>query len=155
MIDILSISIFSVFLEHRYLIYFAGWCGHGKFRIDSDRDANLTFLASRENQLALNCGFGLLGVVIWYVCGVSTLFYFSWFVHYHEVPGKCIFFQWTPGATFGVLALTILVSWVSQFLSAFFFSCVVVAVILRRRASATRVERVLLGTLRLCFFSQC
>ena len=42
-------------------------------------------------------------------------------------------FQWTlfQGAAFGVLALTILVSLVSQFLSAFFISCVVVAVIIQ------------------------
>ena len=36
---------------------------------------NLTCLASRENQLAgFNCGFALLGVVIWYACGVSVAF---------------------------------------------------------------------------------
>ena len=69
----------------------------------------------------------------------ETLFYFSWFVHYHEVPGKYFFFQWTllQGAAFGVLALTSLVSLVNQFLSAFLFSCVVVAVIFLSRESAT------------------
>ena len=79
MIDILSISNFSVFLVNIDTWFiFAGCCGRGKFRIDSERDENLTFLASRENQLATICGFGLLGVVIWYVCGVSAAVHATW-----------------------------------------------------------------------------
>ena len=79
MIDILSISNFSVFLVNIDTWFiFAGCCGIGKFRIDSEHDANMTFLASRENQLAIICGFGLLGVVIWYVCGVSAAVHATW-----------------------------------------------------------------------------
>ena len=92
--------------------------------------------------MALGCLVLLFGMYVGWVLLFmlrETLFYFSWFVHYHEVPGKYFFFQWTllQGAAFGVLALTILVSLVNQFLSAFLFSCVVVAVIFLSRESAT------------------
>ena len=106
MIDILSISNFSVFLVNIDTWFiFAGCCGRGKFRIDSERDENLTFLASRENQLATICGFGLLGVVICYVHGVSAAVHATWdAVLFFMIctlswsPRKCICFSVDPSS---------------------------------------------------------